>query len=50
MRAARMEWMWGEREEFVYGHRLIELEIAADGFRVEIEIIEVKVRATRHSA
>lgn len=32
----------GRKGGFVYGHRLIELEIAADGFRVEIEIIEVK--------
>lgn len=32
----------GRKGGFVYGHRLIELEIAADGFRVKIEIIEVK--------
>lgn len=32
----------GRKGGFVYGHRLIELEIAADGFRVEIEIIKVK--------
>ena len=26
---------------FVNGHRLIEIEVAADGFPVEVEIIEV---------